>query len=115
MRKTRVIDSYYVLYALRRAGNFARAGLFSAAVAAFAQAPALQDPIKIGPLTISGSIRTRLENWEWFKGNADNSYTYSGNMFRVGIGQQREKMDWQLEFELPLLAGLPDNAVAAGA
>jgi hypothetical protein len=60
-------------------------------------------------------VRTRVESWEWFKGNADNSYTYSGNMFRLGIGQQREKMEWLLEFELPLLAGLPDHAVAAGA
>src|SRR5712692_4773093 len=115
MRETCVIDSYYVRYARRTARNFARVGLFAAAVSAFAQAPALQDPIKLGPFTIGGSIRARVENWEWFKGNADNSYTYSGNMFRLGIGQQGEKMEWQLEFELPLLAGLPDHAVAPGA
>jgi hypothetical protein len=34
---------------------------------------------------------------------------------RLSVGQVRKKLDWQLEMGLPVLLGLPDNAVAPGA
>jgi hypothetical protein len=56
-----------------------------------------------------------MEAWNWFQGDAgDNAYAYSGNLFRISISQSRVAFDWQLEFAVPLLLGLPDNAVAPG-
>jgi hypothetical protein len=80
-----------------------------------AAALAAAAPLKIGGITVSGSFRSRAEDWQWFKGDtADNSYLYSGNLFRLAFSQSKEFFDWQLELAVPFLLGLPDNAVAAG-
>src|SRR5215813_5596608 len=77
--------------------------------------PSAPQPIKIGGITISGNLRTRVEDWSFFQGDgADNAYAYSGNLLRVSLSQSRETLDWQLEFAAPFLFGLPDHAVAAG-
>jgi Alginate export len=90
-------------------------GLVLFATSAFAQAPsAAAKPIRLGTVDVSGSLRTRTENWNWFKGNADNTYVFQGSLLRLSLGQAREKFDWQLEMALPVLLGLPDEAVAAG-
>ncbi len=78
-----------------------------------AQAPAPK-PIKLGPLTVNGSLRTRVEAWDWYHGAAENAYPFSGSIFRLALGQQAKSMDWQIEMALPVLLGLPDNAVAPG-
>jgi hypothetical protein len=66
-------------------------------------------------ITIQGNFRTRVEDWNWFQGDgANNAYAFSGNLLRLSISQARESLDWQLEFSVPFLLGLPDNAVAAG-
>jgi hypothetical protein len=66
-------------------------------------------------ITVQGTFRTRLEAWNWFQGDSgDNTYAYSGNIFRISFSQSRENFDWQLEFALPILLGLPGNAVAPG-
>ena len=78
-------------------------------------APAAPRPIKIGNVTVQGSFRTRYEGWVSFQGDSgDNSYGYSGNLLRLSFLQSQKSFDWQLEFALPFLLGLPDNAVAAG-
>ena len=66
------------------------------------------------PVSITGSIRSRLEKWDWFEADADNSYVYSGNLIRFGFSQTRKWLDWQIEFGAPVLLGLPDDAVAPG-
>ncbi len=73
------------------------------------------DPLKIGDVAVSGSLRTRVESWDWFQGNAENNYTFPGSIFRLSFAQSGKKMDWQVELALPFLLGLPDDAVAAGA
>src|SRR5512135_3465769 len=45
-------------------------------------------PIKLGPLTITGSWRVRFEAWNWFTGDAENTYSYAHSILRVGISQQ---------------------------
>lgn len=72
-------------------------------------------PLKLGSVTVQGSYRTRLEMWDWFDGAADSAYPFSGNILRLGLGQQGKRVDWQLEMAAPFLLGLPDNAIAAGA
>ncbi len=70
---------------------------------------------KIGDVAISGSLRTRVESWDWFKGSANNDYTYPGSILRLSLSESRPAFDWQLEFALPFLLGLPNDAIAPGA
>ncbi len=69
-------------------------------------------PLKPGSVTVTGSLRTRLELWDYFQGNADNSYAFSGNTFKLSFAQSLKKIDWQLELEAPFLLGLPSSAIA---
>src|SRR6266567_1753682 len=72
-------------------------------------------PIKIGNVTFSGSIRSRVYFWDWFEPAAgNNSYQYSGNLFRIGLSQSRDSWDWNAEFAVPFLLGLPANATGTG-
>ncbi|HXJ39367.1 MAG TPA: alginate export family protein [Bryobacteraceae bacterium] len=72
-------------------------------------------PIKWHGITVTGSIRSRVEAWDWFKPDAgDNSYPFSGNILKVGFSQNRETWDWNAEFALPALLGLPTNPVGPG-
>jgi|SRR6185369_1950177 hypothetical protein len=84
--------------------------LLVAALPALAQDP---PPIELGNVTFSGSIRERYEVWDWFQspGNTQNLYGYSGTVIRFGFSQKREHFDWNIEFEAPLLLGIPDRAV----
>ena len=70
--------------------------------------------LKFGPVAVQGSIRSRLEMWDWFQGDGDNAYVYSGNLLRLGFSQTGKKFDWQIELAAPILLGLPENAVAPG-
>jgi len=76
---------------------------------------ALPAQVKLGPLTLTGSLRTRVEAWDWFQGDGDNTYAYPGTVLRLGIGRQKPNYDWQIELAAPVLLGLPDNAIAPGA
>jgi hypothetical protein len=72
-------------------------------------------PTKIGDVTVSGSLRTRVESWDWFNGNANNDYTFLGSIVRLSFIESRKSWDWQLELALPFLLSLPNNAIAPGA
>ncbi|MBI5281823.1 MAG: alginate export family protein [Candidatus Solibacter usitatus] len=84
----------------------------AAAAKPAAAAPAAFKPIKWGNVVVSGSLRTRLEMWDWFAGNANNDYAFSGNLFRLSFAQTLKKVDWQLELAAPVLLGLPKDAIA---
>src|SRR5204863_4050084 len=72
-------------------------------------------PIKLGSITFSGSLRSRVEGFDWFTpSSGDNAYAYSGNLLRFGFSQRRETWDWNAEFAVPFLLGLPANPVAPG-
>ncbi|HKE23965.1 MAG TPA: alginate export family protein [Bryobacteraceae bacterium] len=72
-------------------------------------------PLEIGGITVSGSLRTRVESWDWFGANANNSYTYPASILRLSFAEAKNTFDWQLEFALPFLLGLPNDAIAPGA
>ena len=99
--------------------RFIKAPLLGVVLAATLMAqtpPAVPQGTKLGPVTMSGSFRSRLESWDWFQGDADNAYAYSGSLLRLSFSQKVSTVvDWQLELALPLLLGLPDGAVAPGA
>ncbi|HKC85622.1 MAG TPA: hypothetical protein VKG02_06590, partial [Blastocatellia bacterium] len=71
-------------------------------------------PIKIGGVTIFGSLRLRAESWDWFDPDPPyrDSYAIGAAVLRLGLGQQKEKYEWQIEGEFPALMGLPERAVA---
>jgi hypothetical protein len=70
-------------------------------------------PITFGGVRFSGSLRVRPEVWDWFDTQAaEPNYAYFASMLRFGLSQERENLDWQVEFEHPLLLGLPDNSIA---
>ncbi len=84
--------------------------LLVAGISAMAQSEA--PPIQIGSVTFSGSIRERYEAWSWFEPTSgQNLYGYSGTVIRFGFSQKKENYDWNIEFEAPVLLGLPDEAV----
>ena len=80
---------------------------------ATSKSPTAPAPIKLGSLTLSGSLRLRLENWDWFETkSADNDYTFGAATLRVALGQQRDRFDWLVEGEAPVLIGLPPHSIA---
>src|SRR5690242_9745205 len=89
--------------------------LLGCSVSAARAQSAEPQPLKMGGVTVSGSLRTRVESWDWFQGSANNQYTFPGSILRVSLSQSAGSYDWQLEFAAPFLLGLPDDAIAAGA
>ena len=82
-------------------------------IPALAQDPA---PIEIGGVTFSGNIRERYEAWDFFTptaANSQNLYGFSGTQIRFGISQSKTNYDWNIEFEAPILLGIPSGAVLA--
>jgi hypothetical protein len=73
------------------------------------------NPLEIGDVAVSASLRTRVEAWDWFNGNGSNSYTYPGSILRLSFSESRNTFDWQLELAAPFLLGLPADAIAPGA
>jgi hypothetical protein len=70
--------------------------------------------IRLGPVQIIGSLRLRVEEWDWFDpgASATDDYTFGAALLRVGAGMTRPGFDWQLELASPVFVGLPSDAVA---
>lgn len=69
-----------------------------------------------GGIKFSGSLRTRVESWDWFTpSSGDPTYTFSGSTLRLNLSQSRESFRWNLEFAVPILLNLPENATGPGA
>ena len=68
---------------------------------------------EIGGVSVSGSLRVRVENHGWFETPGfEDDYTFGAAVLRLAVGQQRERFDWQVEGQFPLLVNLPERAVA---
>ena len=59
----------------------------------------------------TASLRTRVENWNWFGDDPGGDYTFSGSLLRLGIVHQHKNHELTLELGAPVLLGLPDSAV----
>jgi hypothetical protein len=71
-------------------------------------------PIRIGgDVVVSTALRTRTYSWNWFGDSPNGEYVYQGSQWRVGMARSKPRYDWQVEFDVPLLLGLPKTAVAA--
>src|SRR5437868_15338964 len=74
------------------------------------------EPIKIGSVILSGSVRSRVETWDWFTPNSgDPLYGFMGNQLRLNLTHAGKSLDWTFELAAPILLGLPDNAIGPGA
>ena len=72
------------------------------------------DSLKIGDIVITGSLRSRLYVWNWFQPTTgQNQYEYSGNLLRLDFSGQLQGWDWDAEFAVPFLLGLPTDATGA--
>ncbi len=69
---------------------------------------------KRSPVEIHGSIRSRLEMWDWFGDREASSYAYSGNLVKLSFAQTGKHTNWKVELAAPILAGLPDDAQVPG-
>jgi len=86
-----------------------------APLSAWAQGtPTDADPIKLGDVTVTGSLRSRLYVWDWFAAaKGENQYEYSGNLLRLNFAQKLSSWDWDAEFAVPFLLGMPSSATDA--
>ncbi|MBI2682294.1 MAG: alginate export family protein [Acidobacteriales bacterium] len=69
---------------------------------------------KIGSIEFSGSLRTRLEDWNFFDAGVprDGEYSFSHHLLRFAVSQKKDQFDWQIETAVAFLAGMPNNAIA---
>ena len=98
-------------------GQFAAAMGILSGIAAAQAPPApntfLATLIKLGNIAVTGTLRSRVYAWDWFQPTTgENEYGYSGNLLRVNFFEKRKGWDWDAEFAVPFLLGLPDNATA---
>jgi hypothetical protein len=78
-----------------------------------APGPAPPQTVKLGSLDVSLNWRSRLENWDWFEGDTGHgNYTFGHSLLRVGLGQKRARVEWQVEASQVTVLGLPTDAVA---
>ncbi|MHB1297918.1 MAG: alginate export family protein [Gemmatimonadaceae bacterium] len=57
------------------------------------------------------SVRTRLEGWDWFDAGPEGKYAYGAATIRAGLAGQSSRFAWRAELAVPVLVGLPDDAV----
>src|SRR5579864_1022318 len=83
-----------------------------ATTAAFGQSA--DQPMKLGDVTLTGTLRLRAYGWDWFQASSgNNAYGYSGNLLRVNFAEKLKRWDWDAELAAPILLGMPDNATVA--
>ncbi len=88
-------------------------GSKAAPTAAAPTAAATPAPITIGKYIVSGSVRARYENWDWFNTPGfDDHYGFEGVLARVGIGRNTPRLDVLGELAVPALFNLPEHAIA---
>jgi hypothetical protein len=74
------------------------------------------DPIKLGDVTFTATLRARVYAWDWFQPGTpgyQNEYAYSGDLLRLNFAEKRGALDLDAEIAVPFLLSLPTNATAA--
>jgi hypothetical protein len=80
---------------------------------AFAQTPAPAGPPATTPINFTLYERARVVTTEWFAATPHaEEYGYLESLFRLGLQQRRAHYDWQAEFAVPAVLGLPNDAVS---
>ena len=93
----------------------ARAATAQTATAPAAPPTSLYKPIRIGGVTVAGSVRVRGEDWNWFESTgADASYAYGHTLIRLGATYSNPRFDVMVEGSQPTILSTPSNAVGSG-
>src|SRR5262249_37176972 len=72
-------------------------------------------PMKLGDVTVTGTLRSRVYAWDWFQPTSgNNEYQYPSNLLRVTFPETRRTWRWEAELAVPLLLGLPADATGTG-
>ncbi len=80
----------------------AAAALAAASAAPAAPPPAAPQPIKLGDVTVTGTLRLRGYAWDWFQpASGNNEYQYSANFLRLNLAESRHTWQWNAELEVP--------------
>lgn len=71
----------------------------------------------LGDVAFTGTLRARIYDWDWFTPTNGatsyaNQYVYSGDLLRLNFAEKHTAWDWDAEFAVPFLLGLPTNATA---
>jgi len=68
---------------------------------------------KVGGFSISGYLRSRVENYNYFRTPGFNgSYVFSGHQLRLSALDSSPKLDFQFDLQGQLLTNLPGHAIA---
>jgi hypothetical protein len=59
----------------------------------------------------SGTLRVRAESWDWFDAGAAGEYAYAHALARISAAQTVGAWQWRVEGAVPLMMGLPDDAI----
>jgi hypothetical protein len=86
-------------------------GFAAACANLVAQTDAAADPLRIGSVTVSGTVHERYEDWHYFPSKGESSYGYSGSLLRLMFSQKKKTYDWAVELAAPILLGIPNHAV----
>ena len=73
------------------------------------------EPMKLGDVTVTATLRAREYAWDWFQpaaGSYQNQYAYSGDLLRLNFAEKRGALDLDVEIAVPFLLSLPTNATA---
>lgn len=90
-----------------------RTALLATLLVALAPVALFAQEAESNPIDTGGSWRIRAEDWEWFDTPAARAdYSFFGSLLTLNAGQKRETVDWFVEGALPMLASLPDDAIA---
>lgn len=75
-------------------------------------APAASSPFaNVAGFTITGYLRTRVENYDFFEAaNGDSKYTFTGSQLRLSGIKSSPTSDIQIDLQQELLTNVPDDA-----
>src|SRR2546427_7712568 len=72
-------------------------------------------PIKLGDVTVTGSLRSRVYSWDWFQpASGNNEYQYSGNLLRLNFSQSHRAWQWDAEVAVSFFFFLPAGGNGRG-
>jgi hypothetical protein len=97
---------------LRLRSCFASAFLLTVALVGV-HSNAQSAPSKPFPVSVSAYYRTRVDAWQWFAAPPQSeTYGYVESLLRLGVAQQINHWDWQLELSQPAVLNAPSDAIS---
>jgi hypothetical protein len=71
-------------------------------------------PLKLGNITVSGELRGRGQDWNWFLGDMRTRYAFGNTLLNLALSQQTGKIGWKVELAQPTFYNLPKDAFQRG-